>query len=216
MHKLGRESGFTLVELMMVVSIIGILASVSSVYYNYYRAKSKSTEAKLVLSSVYTSQEIMYNAFDMYSNCLDDMGFDLPQGSDRHYAVGFPTVTANIDVDTHDTAIKNGLSVGSCPPNLGPSEGETFYVATSGSGNAVANATEFAAAMSSTSAALTQSGANNVLNTIEGIGTQATIEDRVYVVPAFGYIDPDFVSPTNGSLWTINSDKLLKQLRRGF
>ncbi|MAZ48783.1 MAG: hypothetical protein CME65_09475 [Halobacteriovoraceae bacterium] len=216
MYLLKKEQGFTLVELLMVVAIMGILASVSSVYYNYYRAKSKSTEAKLVLSSIYTSEEIMYNAFDMYSNCLDDMGFEMPAASARHYAVGFPTITANIDPDTHNLAISNGLAVGSCPRDLAPSEGQTFFTANTGAGSAVADASAFAAAMTSTSAALTVSGAENVTNNFEGLGTQASIEERVFVVPAFGYINSEFISPSNGSLWTIDSNKLLKQHRKGF
>ena len=208
--------GFTLVELLMVVSILGILASVSSVYYNYYRAKSKSTEAKLVLSSVYTSENIMFNAFDMYSNCLDDMGFELPTASARHYAVGFVSVTANIDTATYNLAVSNGLATGACPPNLAPSVGQTFYIANTGAANAVADAGAFAAAITSFSASLTKSGAQNVSNNFEGLGTQATPEERVFVVPAFGYINSDFISPSNGSLWTIDSNKLLKQHRKGF
>lgn len=45
------QSGFTLIELMLVVAIIGILASVALPSYNLYRNKARFAEAILAVGS---------------------------------------------------------------------------------------------------------------------------------------------------------------------
>ena len=203
---------------MMVVSIIGILAAVSSVMFNYYRSKSKSTEAKLALSSIFTSEEIFFNAFDMYSNCLDDMGFEFSGSEKSHYAIGFPSITANISNIVYQDALKNGLPVGACPPNQAPSENQTYYLAGNGAGDAIVDTVdEFAAAMTLTSNNLDNASPGNTEDDVyEGLGDMTSSDRTVFSAAAFGYINPEFVTAATGSLWTINSRKLMKQHRKGF
>lgn len=85
--KYYRQLGFSLTEIMVVVAIIGILASVAIPQYNKYQRKAKQTEAKLMLSGIYTSN-LSFNAEWGYSTPnLYQMGF-APSG-DILYNVGF-------------------------------------------------------------------------------------------------------------------------------
>ena len=59
--KYQNQKGFTLIELMIVVAIIGILAAIAIPNFLTYQAKSKQSEAKVGLGAVATSA-IAYNA----------------------------------------------------------------------------------------------------------------------------------------------------------
>ncbi len=52
---LRKQGGFTLIELMIVVAIIGILAAIAIPNFIAYQAKSKQSEAKISLGAIFTS-----------------------------------------------------------------------------------------------------------------------------------------------------------------
>jgi len=58
----NRQSGFTLIELMIVVAIIGILSSVAMPAFRNYVARAKVTEAILLLTNCRTSVQEVYSA----------------------------------------------------------------------------------------------------------------------------------------------------------
>ena len=53
-HMKGSH-GFTLIELMIVVAIIGILAAIAIPNFSAYQAKAKQSEAKITLGSLFTA-----------------------------------------------------------------------------------------------------------------------------------------------------------------
>ena len=63
-HK--SQKGFTLIELMIVVVIIGILAALAIPRFMRATTKSKQSEAKQILKQVYTMQQTYKQANDTY------------------------------------------------------------------------------------------------------------------------------------------------------
>ena len=61
LSKLRSKKGFTLIELMIVVAIIGILAAIAIPNFLRFQAKSKQSEAKTNLGGIFTA-ETAYNA----------------------------------------------------------------------------------------------------------------------------------------------------------
>ena len=93
MKKLTRikrsMSGFTLVELMVVVAIIGILSAIAIPNFKKYQAKSKTSEAKIRLASLYMAETSALTDYDTYATCLAAIGFEYDPNGSHFYAVGF-------------------------------------------------------------------------------------------------------------------------------
>jgi len=62
------EKGFTLIELMIVVAIIGILAAIAIPNFIRFQLKSKSSEGKVNLAAIRTAEESYMAEFGAYVN----------------------------------------------------------------------------------------------------------------------------------------------------
>lgn len=83
----NSQGGFSLVELMVVVAIIGILAAVAVPSVNKYMAKARQSEAKANLSSIYTAEKAFFAEYNIYSGYFGVVGYT-PEGQLR-YNLGF-------------------------------------------------------------------------------------------------------------------------------
>jgi type IV pilus assembly protein PilE len=89
-----RSAGFTLIELMIAVAVIGILASIAYPSYQRYVTESRRTEAKAILMEVSGQLERCYTVNNDYSNCNA-----FPRNSEN----GFYVVSAPTNSTVHAT-----------------------------------------------------------------------------------------------------------------
>ena len=80
--------GFTLIELMIVVAIIGILAAIAIPNFIKFQARSKQGEAKSNLKSIFTANKSYYQEKDEYSICIRKFGFAPERGNRYRYLIG--------------------------------------------------------------------------------------------------------------------------------
>jgi prepilin-type N-terminal cleavage/methylation domain-containing protein len=85
-----KQNGFTLVELMVVVVIIGILASLAIPRFMGVTDKAKLSEFKPILKQAVTLYNAYYQEHETYKTTSgtieggnQDIGFDLPDGESR-------------------------------------------------------------------------------------------------------------------------------------
>ena len=102
-----NKKGFTLIELMIVVAIVGILAAIAIPNFMRYQAKSKQSEAKVNLRSIYTTQNTYFGEYDTYTADFDLLGWEAEGQARYEYSVTVANSShytaqarGNIDTDT--------------------------------------------------------------------------------------------------------------------
>jgi prepilin-type N-terminal cleavage/methylation domain-containing protein len=110
------NKGFTLIELMIVVVIIGILAALAIPRFMRSTTKAKQSEAKQLLKQVYTMQQAYRQEFDSYclngvtassaaQNAFAQIGVEVMPAARYSYVIVAAqntftcTATANLDDD---------------------------------------------------------------------------------------------------------------------
>jgi len=73
----GRHSGFTLIEILLVVVLIGILATVALSGYRHQLMRARRVEAVIGLEGIHRSQQTYYANNDYYGDTFDEIGFSI-------------------------------------------------------------------------------------------------------------------------------------------
>jgi type IV pilus assembly protein PilA len=93
-----KYGGFTLIELMIVVAIIGILAAIAIPNFLKYQAKAKQAEAKTNLKGVFTAEMTYFTEKNSFASQFDDLRW-YPLGPFR-YAYCMGGATAGLGLPT--------------------------------------------------------------------------------------------------------------------
>jgi type IV pilus assembly protein PilA len=195
---LKRQDGFTLVELMVVVAIIGLLSAVAIPNFQKYQVRAKTAEAKLQLSAIYTAEASFFADYNIYGTCLKYMGYDpTEEANSRYYTTGF-TVTQAVNTLAYGSASNAGISLTECPNNLTSTPASTHFLAGKYLGSSIATAAHI---------------------TSDSFGDQSDPTKMIYVAGAAGVIHKAFTASTsaNGSSYfTIDQAKKISTVRNGF
>jgi prepilin-type N-terminal cleavage/methylation domain-containing protein len=87
MRKIRNRKGFTLIELMIVVVIIGILAAIAIPKFSKASDRAKEKEADGIIKQVYTLQSTYHAQHGIFATSVGDLetvGFEEPTNL-KHY-----------------------------------------------------------------------------------------------------------------------------------
>ena len=83
-QKLKGQKGFTLIELMIVVAIIGILAAIAIPNFLAYQARAKQSEAKTNLGGIYTSEIGYFGEYNDFQSNFNTLGYQVAGTTARY------------------------------------------------------------------------------------------------------------------------------------
>lgn len=92
--------GFTLMEMMVTVAIIGIIAAIAFPSYNSHLITTRRTAATACLTEMAQFMERLYTSSMNYSKDMDDADTVLPNSNCRNDLADFYTLSLDADVQT--------------------------------------------------------------------------------------------------------------------
>lgn len=190
-----KNDGFTMVELMVVVAILGVLATIAVPQYNRFMAKARQAEAKIALSGIYTAEQSFFVENQTYTGFLTSAGYK-PEGDKTYYSSGF----------------RSGLGA-ICGPSASYNCYGNYYRQNAApsqvlSGTNFLNNAFFPASTRAGTGIATVTNHDDLPDSADNMA----LSNNAFVAAAGGQILSG-ASPLDQ--WTINQDKLIKQVGNG-
>jgi len=126
---LKGKKGFTLIELMIVVAIVGILAAIAIPNFLKFQAKSKQSEAKASLGAIYTGQIAYFGETNSFGD-FNGINWS-PSGTPRyHYSLANYAWGTNDNENRGNTSGAGPTTVSWGTANLNKAQDNNFAVIT--------------------------------------------------------------------------------------
>ena len=113
---MNKASGFTLIEVMVTVAIVGIIASIAYPSYLSQIRKSRRAEAQATLMSIAGKQQQMILDTRSYANSVSALNLTVPTSVSTNYDISLSVGTATVPTFTVLATPLGGQSADSCGP----------------------------------------------------------------------------------------------------
>lgn len=102
-----QKKGFTLIELMIVVAIIGILAAIAIPNFIKFQAKGKQSEVNANLKAIFSAQKASFPQLQGYWSEIAGIGFAPERGNRYRYDLGVTAATVADGMEAACVTLQN-------------------------------------------------------------------------------------------------------------
>ncbi|MBX3658658.1 MAG: type IV pilin protein [Ramlibacter sp.] len=107
---ISRQKGFTLIELMIAVAVVGILAAVAYPSYQNAMVKNRRAAAQSVLADVAQRQQLFLTDNRAYASALSNLNVTVSSDVSKYYTVSLNVGTSTVPSFTVTAAPVSGSS----------------------------------------------------------------------------------------------------------